>query len=74
MLGVNIGFLIGRTVIIENVFAIPGIGQLMLNSIFDRDFPVVQDVTLVFAVIVVLINLSADIAYAALDPRVRFGR
>ena len=54
VLGINIGFLIGGTVIIENVFAIPGIGQLMLNSIFERDFPVVQGVTLVFAVMVVL--------------------
>jgi peptide/nickel transport system permease protein len=74
VLGINIGFLIGGTVIIENVFAIPGIGQLMLNSIFERDFPVVQGVTLVFAVMVVLLNLLADIAYATLDPRVRFER
>jgi len=74
VLGINIGFLIGGTVIIENVFAIPGIGQLMLNSIFERDFPVVQGVTLVFAVMVVLLNLFADIAYATLDPRVRFER
>jgi peptide/nickel transport system permease protein len=72
VLGINIGFLIGNTVIIENVFAIPGVGQLMINSIFQRDFPVVQGVTLVFAVLVVLINLLADMAYAALDPRVRF--
>jgi peptide/nickel transport system permease protein len=74
VLGINIGFLIGGTVIIENVFAIPGIGQLMLNSIFERDFPVVQGVTLVFAVMVVLLNLLADVAYATLDPRVRFER
>jgi peptide/nickel transport system permease protein len=72
VLGINIGFLVGATVIIENVFAIPGVGQLMINSIFQRDFPVVQGVTLVFAVLVVLINLLADLAYAALDPRVRF--
>ena len=74
VLGINLGFLIGGTVIIENVFAIPGIGQLMLNSIFERDFPVVQGVTLVFAVMVVLLNLLADVAYATLDPRVRFER
>ncbi|HXP21838.1 MAG TPA: ABC transporter permease [Streptosporangiaceae bacterium] len=74
VLGINIGFLIGGTVIIENVFAIPGIGQLMLNSIFERDFPVVQGVTLVFGVLVVLVNLLADLSYAALDPRVRFDR
>jgi len=74
VLGINIGFLIGGTVIIESVFAIPGIGQLMINSIFQRDFPVVQGVTLVFAVLVVIVNLLADIAYAALDPRVSFDR
>jgi peptide/nickel transport system permease protein len=74
VLGINIGFLVGGTVIIENVFAIPGIGQLMLNSIFERDFPVVQGVTLVFGIMVVLVNLMADLAYASLDPRVRFDR
>jgi peptide/nickel transport system permease protein len=74
VLGINIGFLIGGTVIIENVFSIPGIGQLMINSIFQRDFPVVQGVTLVFAVMVVLVNLLADMTYAALDPRVSFDR
>ena len=74
VLGINIGFLIGATVVIENIFAIPGVGQLMINSIFQRDFPVVQGVTLVFAVLVVLVNLLADMAYAALDPRVRFSR
>ncbi|HEY5986346.1 MAG TPA: ABC transporter permease, partial [Streptosporangiaceae bacterium] len=74
VLGINIGYLIGGTVIIENVFAIPGIGQLMINSIFQRDFPVVQGVTLVFGIMVVLVNLTADMAYALLDPRVRFDR
>lgn len=74
VLGINIGFLIGGTVVIENVFAIPGIGQLMINSILQRDFPVVQGVTLVFGVLVVLVNLLADLSYAALDPRVRFDR
>jgi peptide/nickel transport system permease protein len=74
VLGINIGFLIGNTVIIENVFSVPGIGQLMINSIFERDFPVVQGVTLIFGIMVVLINLLADLGYAALDPRVRFER
>jgi peptide/nickel transport system permease protein len=74
VLGINIGFLIGGTLIVENVFAIPGIGSLMIQSIFNRDFPVVQGVTLVFGVLVVLVNLFTDIAYASLDPRVRFDR
>jgi peptide/nickel transport system permease protein len=74
VLGINIGFLIGGTLIVEQVFAIPGIGNLMINAIFDRDFPVVQGVTLVFGVLVVLVNLLTDVAYASLDPRVRFDR
>jgi peptide/nickel transport system permease protein len=73
VLGINIGFLIGSTVIVEQVFSLPGIGQLMIQSIFNRDFTVVQGVTLVFAVLVVLINLLVDLTYARLDPRVRLG-
>ena len=72
VLGVNIGFLIGGTLVVEQVFALPGIGQLMINSIFQRDFPVVQAVTLVFAVLVVLVYLLTDVVHALLDPRVRF--
>jgi peptide/nickel transport system permease protein len=72
VLAVSIGFLVGGTLIIEQVYALPGIGQLMINSILQRDFPVVQAVTLVFAIMVVLVYLLADILHAALDPRVRF--
>jgi peptide/nickel transport system permease protein len=72
VLGINIGYLVGGTLVIEQVFAIPGIGQLMINSIFARDFPIVQGVTLVFAILVVLVYLMADVAHAMLDPRVRF--
>jgi peptide/nickel transport system permease protein len=74
VLGINIGFLIGGTLIVESVFAIDGIGYLMINGIFDRDFPVVQGVALVFGIMVVLVNLLTDVAYASLDPRVRFDR
>jgi peptide/nickel transport system permease protein len=72
VLGVNIGYLVGGTLVIEQVFALPGIGQLMINSIFQRDFPVVQAVTLVFAIMVVLVYLVTDVVHALLDPRVRF--
>jgi peptide/nickel transport system permease protein len=71
ILGINIGFLVGGTLIVENVFALPGLGSLMVQAILDRDFPVVQGITLVFAVIVVLVYLLTDVAYALLDPRVR---
>ena len=72
VLGVNVGYLVGATLVIEQVYALPGIGQLMINSIFQRDFPVVQAVTLVFAVMVVLVYLTTDVIHALLDPRVRY--
>lgn len=70
--GVNVGWLIGGTLVIEQVYAVPRIGQLMINSIFQRDFPVVQAVTLVFSVMVVLVYLATDVVHALLDPRVRY--
>jgi peptide/nickel transport system permease protein len=72
VLGVNVGYLVGGTLVIEQVYAVPGIGQLMINSIFQRDFPVVQAVTLVFSVMVVLVYLLTDLAHALLDPRVKY--
>jgi peptide/nickel transport system permease protein len=71
VLGVNIAYLIGSTLVVEKVFALNGIGFLMITAIFNRDFPIVQGVTLTFAVMVVLVNLMTDLAHAALDPRVR---
>ena len=71
VLTVNLGFLIGGAVIVEKVFDVPGMGQLLVDSIFTRDFPVIQGLTLVFGVLVVSINLLSDLAYAAIDPRVR---
>ena len=70
VLAVNLGLLLGGTAVIESVYGLPGVGNLLLNAIFNRDFDVVQSVTLVYAIIVVVINLAADLAYAALDPRV----
>ena len=72
ILGVNIGYLVSGTLIVEQVFALPGIGQLMINSIFQRDFPVIQGVTLAFAILVVLVYLITDVVHSMLDPRVRF--
>jgi peptide/nickel transport system permease protein len=72
VLGVNVGYLVGGTLVIEAVYALPGLGQLMINAINQRDFPVVQAVTLAFAVMVVLVYLLTDVAHALLDPRVRF--
>jgi ABC-type dipeptide/oligopeptide/nickel transport system permease component len=68
--GVNLAYLISGTVLVENVFSLPGLGQLLVNSVANRDYPVVQAVALLFAVLIVLINLLTDITQASLDPRV----
>src|SRR6266536_3413282 len=68
--GVNLAYLISGTVLVENVFSLPGLGTLLVNSVSTRDYPVVQGVTLLFAVLIVGINLITDITQAALDPRV----
>lgn len=73
MIGLQLGFLIGGAVVVETVFAWSGIGLLVVDSIFARDYPVVQGVVLVIAVLVVLINLAVDVVYTVLDPRIRLG-
>jgi peptide/nickel transport system permease protein len=71
--GINIAFLMGSTVIIEDIFAVGGVGNLLISSILQRDYAVVQGVVLVIAAFVVTINLLTDMAYALLDPRVSLG-
>lgn len=71
LLGVNVGWLIGGTVVVEQVFSVPGLGSLMVSSIFARDYLVVQVVTLAFALAVILTNFLVDIVTVALDPRVK---
>jgi peptide/nickel transport system permease protein len=64
--------LLGGAVVTETVFAWPGIGRLTVESIYNRDYPVVQGLVLVMAVIFIVANLVVDVSYAALDPRVRY--
>ncbi len=73
LLGLSVGYLMGGTVIIENVFGLPGAGKLLVDSIGARDYPVVQSTTLIFAALVIFVNLLTDIIYSFLDPRVRLG-
>ncbi|GAA5138063.1 ABC transporter permease [Pseudonocardia adelaidensis] len=73
VVGLNLGTLLGGTVIVEQIFALPGMGQLMLQAINTRDATVVQGCVVVFAVVAVLANLVADLLYAVLDPRIRYG-
>ena len=71
LLAVNIGWLIGGTVVVETVFALPGMGQLLVRAIFSRDYMVVQGIAMVFACATVLVNFIADILTVAADPRVK---
>jgi len=72
LLGLRIGWLIGGAVVIEMVFLRPGVGRLLVDAIYTRDFPVVQGVTLILAVTVILGNLLADILYAVINPKVHY--
>jgi len=71
VLGVHTSWVIGGTVVVESVFAVPGLGYLLVSSISARDYPLVQGLTVTFAVLVVFINLLTDIGYAIADPRVK---
>jgi peptide/nickel transport system permease protein len=71
LLGLQFAQLLGGAVVTETIFAWPGIGRLVVEAIFNRDFPVVQGVVLVVSLIFVAVNLLVDLAYAALDPRIR---
>jgi peptide/nickel transport system permease protein len=71
LVGVQLGFVIGGTVLIETIFAWPGIGQLTLQAFQYRDFPLIQGIVIIYAVIVILANLAVDMGYVWLNPRVR---
>jgi ABC-type dipeptide/oligopeptide/nickel transport system permease component len=73
MVGVEAGHLLGGAVITETVFALPGMGRLLVDSVSSRDFPVFQGATLVLVLLLVASNTLADIAYGLADPRVRRG-
>jgi peptide/nickel transport system permease protein len=72
VLGFQMGYLLGGTVVIEEIFALPGMGRLVLQAILQRDYPVVQGVVLVVAFLFVLTNLVVDLLYAWVDPRIRY--
>ncbi len=73
LIGLQLPILVGGAVIMENIFALPGLGRLMLDALQSRDYPVVQGANLFFATGVVLLNLLIDLIYPYLDPRVRYG-
>ena len=71
VIGFRIAFILSGTIIVENVFALPGIGRLFVDSVMRLDYQVVQSLVVVFAVLVVVINLLTDLVYALIDPRIR---
>jgi peptide/nickel transport system permease protein len=72
LFGLQFGFLVGGALVIETVFAVPGIGQLLFTSITSRDYPVIQAITVVSALLVIVVNLVVDLSYSFLDPRVTY--
>ncbi len=72
IVGLQVPFVLGGTVIIEQVFSLPGLGRLILDATFYRDYPLISGVVLIFAATSVLVNLIVDLTYGFLDPRVRY--
>jgi ABC-type dipeptide/oligopeptide/nickel transport system permease component len=74
LVGLQAGDLLAGSIIIENVFHLPGIGRLVFEAIGQRDFPVIQGTVLLIASVIVLINFVTDVAYGLFDPRIRHGQ
>jgi peptide/nickel transport system permease protein len=73
VLGINLGILLGGSAVIETLFVLPGVGQLVITALYNRDLPVIQGLILYISVLYVLINMMVDILYTYLDPRLRLG-
>ncbi len=72
LLGLNMAVLISGTVVLESIFVLPGMGRYLLDALNNRDYPVVQAIVLLFATVIIGINLLVDLLYACLDPRIRY--
>lgn len=74
VIGFNIAFLLSGTIVVETIFALPGVGRLFTDSVFRLDYQVVQSLVVILAVLVVVANLLTDLVYAFIDPRIRLSR
>lgn len=72
IIGVGVAILLGGVVVTESVFAIPGLGRLVVDAILHRDYPVIQGVLLIFSAVYVMVNLTVDLLYVVIDPRIRY--
>ncbi|MBI4277460.1 MAG: ABC transporter permease [Armatimonadetes bacterium] len=73
VVGLDMAYLLGGAVVVEYIFARPGLGKLLVDAIYARDYPVVQGTILIFAFGIIMVNIMVDLAYALLDPKIRFG-
>jgi len=73
VMGINMGILLGGSAVIETMFVLPGVGQLVITALYNRDLPVIQGLILYISVLYVLINLAVDLMYTYMDPRLRLG-
>jgi peptide/nickel transport system permease protein len=71
VIGINVGILLGGSAVIETLFVLPGVGQLVITALYNRDLPVIQGLILYISVLYVLLNLAVDLLYTYLDPRLR---
>ena len=72
VLGLQMGYLLGGVVITEQIFGLPGLGWMLLNGVYQRDYPVVQGTVMLFALAFIVVNLGVDLIYTYLDPRIRY--
>jgi len=72
LFGLQLGFLLGGTVVLESIFALPGLGTLLLDSVIRKDFTQLQGLVLFFSVVIIIINIAVDLSYAWFDPRIRY--
>jgi peptide/nickel transport system permease protein len=72
VIGLQTGYLLGGAVVIEQIFGLPGVGLMILEGIYQRDYPVVQGAVLFVAVVFVVVNIAVDLIYAFVDPRIRY--
>ena len=72
LFGIQAGTIVGGSVIIENIFNLPGMGRLVIDAISRRDYPVVQGVVMAFGTFILMVNLLTDLVYVYLDPRISY--
>ena len=72
IIGLSVAGLISGVVVTETIYAIPGLGQLTVDAVLSRDYPLIQGITLFFSLIYVVVNLMVDLSYLLLDPRIRY--